>query len=587
MQAPPELRSALGFPTRLLMRRKKSRLFASAQHCQQTQHQTLSRLLHLNAGSRFANEHRLSDSTSLAEFRRSIPITNYDQYSSYIEQMKLGDHSALLGPKNPLLMFAMSSGTTSASKYIPITREFLKDYRRSWQIWTVMTSDQHPNVKKHRILQLSSDHQRFFTDGGTPCGNISGLTAVAQGSVVRHLYTVPSDLCRIKDLDTKYYAIARFALADPEVGIAMTANPSSLIALAQFADKHKVDIIRDIADGSFKTKDATPPELLQHISQRAFKPNPRRAQQLEALIQQHGRLWPRDYWPMLDIVSVWTAASCISYLPTLRRYYGDVPLRDHGLAASEGRMTIPIADGCADGLLDISSHYFEFIPEDEYGSLNPTILEAHELEQNKCYYILLTTSSGFSRYDICDVVQCTGFVGNTPMLTFLHKGSHISSITGEKLSESQVIEAVQAAANRMQIHLHQFTMVPTWGEPPRYELMVERSDLPAQGVVDNFATTIDTTLQQQNCEYAEKRQSARLGALRIVPLMEDSWNRMATVRQSQAGSSVEQYKHPCLIPNMDDGTQLFADLMAEEFTPVDDKQTGTATGDATSLLRRS
>ena len=567
MHVLPELRSALGFPTRLSMRRKKSRLFASAQNCQQTQRQTLSRLLHLNDGSRFVRDFHFNSTTSHAQFRQTIPITDYEQYSKYIEQMKLGDHSGLLGANNPLLMFAMSSGTTSASKYIPISLEFLKDYRRSWQIWTIMTSDKHPNVKKHRILQLSSDHQRFFSEGGTPCGNISGLTAVAQGSVVRHLYTVPSDLCRIKDLETKYYSISRFALADVEVGIAMTANPSSLIALAQFADKHKAEIIKDIADGTFKAKDALPPEYLKRIPTQAFKANPQRARQLDALVEKHGRLWPKDYWPLLDVISVWTAASCISYLPTLRKYYGDIPIRDHGLAASEGRMTIPIDDESAAGLLDISSHYFEFIPEEEYGTDNPTILEAHELEQDQCYYILLTTSSGFYRYDICDVVQCTGFVGNTPMLTFLHKGSHISSITGEKLSESQVIEAVRTAAERMQIHLNQFTMVPTWGEPPRYDLMVEKSDLPAQSVVDNFATTVDSTLQQQNCEYAEKRQSLRLGSVRIIPLVEDSWSRMATMRQSRAGSSVEQYKHPCLIPNMDDGSQLFADLVAEEFLP--------------------
>ena len=562
MQVLPQLRSALGFPTRLSMRRKKARLYSIAQHCQSTQHRVLKRLISLNAESRFSQERGLTSAITPSEFRTRLPISRYEDYSAYIEALKRGDHAALLGPKNPLLMFAMSSGTTSESKYIPITKEFLSDYRRSWQIWSILTSDKHPQVKKSRILQLSSDYQRFRTEGGTPCGNISGLTAVSQGSVVRHLYSVPSEVCRIADTDTKCYATARLAIADPEVGIAMTANPSSMISLARFVDENKDALIKDIADGTLNPPTAIPDSILARFPSKASRPNLKRARELERLANEHGRLWPRDYWPQLSVVSVWTAGSCISYLPTLRKYYGDAPLRDHGLAASEGRMTIPIEDEHSDGLLDISSHYFEFIPEQEYGQPNANVLEAHQLVEGECYYILLTTSSGFYRYDICDVVECTGFVGTTPMLQFLHKGSHIANITGEKLSESQVIDSVRTGAETMQINLGQFTMVPAWGDPPRYELMIEKGDLPSQAIVDRFAQTVDSTLQERNCEYAEKRRSGRLDSLRIIPLIEDSWSRMAQVRQSRVGASVEQYKHPCLIPNIDDGAKLFAELVA-------------------------
>ena len=84
------------------------------------------------------------------------------------------------------------------------------------------------------------------------------------------------------------------------------------------------------------------------------------------------------------------------------------------------------------GLLDYDSHFFEFIPAEERASSQPTILEADELESGKDYYILLTTLSGFYRYDIHDVVRCVGFVGKCPQLAFLNKGAHFSSLTGEK-----------------------------------------------------------------------------------------------------------------------------------------------------------
>ena len=108
-------------------------------------------------------------------------------------------------------------------------------------------------------------------------------------------------------------------------------------------------------------------------------------------------------------------------------------------------MTSPLADGTSAGLLDYASHYFEFIPEEEHEREQPTVLEAPELVEGKSYFILLTTLSGLYRYDIHDVVRCVGFIGNCPLLEFVNKGAHFSSLTGEKLSEFQVTRAVPSA----------------------------------------------------------------------------------------------------------------------------------------------
>ena len=56
---------------------------------------------------------------------------------------------------------------------------------------------------------------------------------------------------------------------------------------------------------------------------------------------------------------------------------------------------------------------------------------------------------GFFRYNISDVAQVTGFFGDTPILKFLHKGSRISSLTGEKISERQVVEAFMECERRL------------------------------------------------------------------------------------------------------------------------------------------
>ena len=69
---------------------------------------------------------------------------------------------------------------------------------------------------------------------------------------------------------------------------------------------------------------------------------------------------------------------------------------------------------------------------------NPTVLAAHELQEGRTYYILMTTAYGLYRYNIFDVVRCTGYFNQTPLVEFLSKGALFSNLTGEKISEHHV-----------------------------------------------------------------------------------------------------------------------------------------------------
>ena len=269
---------------------------------------------------------------------------------------------------------------------------------------------------------------------------------------------------------------------------------------------------------------------------------------------------PTDFWPHLALAAIWSGGSAGAYVQTLRRFYGDVPIRDHGLSASEGRMTIPLEDGTSDGVLDVDSHYFEFIPEAEHGSADPTVLEAHELEEGRNYFILLTTVSGLYRYDIRDVVRCTGFHGTTPKLEFLHKGAHIANLTGEKITESQVVSAVRGGLDRCRAEFSHFSMSPVWGEPPHYRLHVEEPELALLHNPKQLIEHIDAALQSLNCEYEEKRKTGRLAPLEWRALPAGTWRQFAGRRQSRFGGSAEQYKHPCLVPDLQFSERLQAEF---------------------------
>src|SRR5262249_15375060 len=136
------------------------------------------------------------------------------------------------------------------------------------------------------------------------------------------------------------------------------------------------------------------------------------------------------------------------------------------------------ADNTPSGVLDIKSHYFEFLPEAEAGKDKPIVLSADELQEGEKYFILMTTAYGLYRYNISDLVQVTGFHNRTPMIEFLSKGANFSSITGEKLSEYQVTKAMAEVSRALDLTLTTYSVAPCWNdERPYYGIFVEASDL--------------------------------------------------------------------------------------------------------------
>jgi hypothetical protein len=240
-----------------------------------------------------------------------------------------------------------------------------------------------------------------------------------------------------------------------------------------------------------------------------------------------------------------------AYLRQYPEYWGCMPVRDIGLIASEGRMTIPIADANPAGVLDILHHFFEFVPETEIAAPNPTVLEAHELVEGQQYFILLTTSGGLYRYNIHDLVRCVGFHHTTPLLEFLNKGSHFASLTGEKLSEFQVARAVQTSLEQGNLALTAFTLAPCWSDPPYYALVVQKDELWSVEAAAALAENVDHQLMTLNVEYQGKRTSNRLGPVRVKLVPPRTWEQYTRMRLAASGGTAEQYKHPCLVSDLE------------------------------------
>lgn len=533
----------------LSIKRKIRQFEQATKNPQDSQQKLLMAILRKHQNTSFAKDHHFSSIQSIDEFRNNIGVAGYETIEPYMNRVLKGENSALLADRR-IHMFALTSGTTNTRKYIPVTDSYLENYRRGWNIWGLNAFLKHEKAKFQPILQMSGDWDEYRSDSGVPCGSVTGLTARMQRKVIRWLYCVPPEVSRIKDSASKYYTVMRLSIDRP-VGLILAANPSTLINLAKAGDHEKESLIRDLRDGTLSSRMDIPADVRKILGPR-IKKRPEKAMELEAVINKTGSLFPKDFWPEHCLLGNWTGGSMASYLRHYPSFYGTMPVRDVGLIASEGRMTIPLEDNTPSGVLDITTHFFEFIPEDEKDSPNPTVLLPHELVEGRNYFILFTTSYGLYRYDIHDVVRCTGFFNKTPMLQFLNKGSYFSNLTGEKISEYQITGSMAEILRELDHTLNIYSIAPVWSdEQPFYGLFVESGDVPGTDVANRLASLLENKLRKINIEYDSKRESLRLGPIKPFILKPGTWQTWDRERLKKTGGTLEQYKHPCLINDLE------------------------------------
>lgn len=509
------------------------------------QERALRATLTLVRESDFGRAHDLRLVRCAADLRRAVPIRTYEDYRPWIERVWHGQTEALFHPAQRVLMFATSSGTTAKPKYIPVTPQFVRDYRRGWNTFGVKLLADHPQAILRPILQASGRPDERYSPAGIPCGAITGLLARAQKRIVRRFYVGRPEVACLSDVRARYYTLMRLGVVR-DVAFAITANPATLIQMARTAAEASEQLIRDVRDGTLSPA-LVPDTPLRERLRQGLRPDAARAAELERSRQTHGVLRPRDYWRLV-FVACWTGGSMGHYLDRLREWYGDVPVRDVGLLASEGRVSIPLEDNTPAGVLDVRAALFEFIPVAAAEKPDPPVLWATEVEEGGQYIVVLSNASGLLRYRLDDVVRVRGFVRRAPVVEFLHRAGRVASVAGEKLTENHAVEAMRTVCARLNLTLGDFVLAPCWDDPPYYRLSLEAPAMPA------VAAMLDEALGEQNEEYRSRRRSGRLGPLRVRALPSGTLARMDRALIATRGSTAEQYKRPCLFtdPSADD-----------------------------------
>ncbi len=521
------------------------RFMAAAKDPGSSQEQKLMSIVHKNRSTSFGKDHSFSSIRNVKDFQEKVGINDHASLKGYLERAMKGEKNVLTSQE--VLMFGITSGTTGNPKYIPVTKDFINEYRASWHIWNYFAIRDHPHIIDGKILTFVSPATRGRLPSGIPYGSISGLLQQIQPRFVKKRYSIPQEVFRIQDYDSRYYCISRLML-DDDASLIVTPNPGMLLMLCKKINENRRDIIEDIRNGELKQGLDLEPDIRELIERR-LSPNPEKAAYLEKLLKKKRKLYPSDVWPALALVGCWKEGNMPLYIKQLPKHFGRVSIRDIGFMATEGRVTIPIDDKGSAGLLSLVSHFYEFIPEEEKHKRHPKVLTADKLEKDKRYYVLITASNGLYRYDLNDIVAVTGFYDKCPVLEFLHKGEHITSVAGEKLSEWQAMTAVRQAAASLKVPIDSFTACIHLSKPPTYAFYVEFHRRISEDRKKKFIAKIDEKLKELNIEYEAKRDSGRLQAPLLRHVKSGSYHERHRHLVSK-GAHDAQVKHPCLVSDV-------------------------------------
>jgi sterol desaturase/sphingolipid hydroxylase (fatty acid hydroxylase superfamily) len=502
--------------------------------CKKTQLDVLLRIVSKNSETQFGKEHQFSKIKSYADYVNSVPLNTYETLSPYIKaQASDATNKALI--KDEILMFNKTSGTTSEPKLIPVTKETLKGLKRSQNLMVYNQYALQPHSYQGKIVGIASPAIESMSSYNIPIGSASGHFYKNVSKFVESKYVVPYEVLEINDYELKYYVILLFCLQHKNITYIATANPTTLLKLADLLTSRKDDLLKDMKSGSITgLNENTYTNYLTILKK--FKPKKNRIAEVEKIFISENKLSFKQFWPHIKLISTWTGGSCGTALQSTLTYMPeDVSVVDLGYLSSEIRATVTFDTPTQSGLPTFQDNFFEFAQREAFDQGTPEYLMLHQLKVDTEYYIFITNTAGLYRYNMNDVISVSGFINTCPLIKFIQKGKGVCNITGEKLYESQLLSMLSKIELKSK-----FIQIVANEEATRYELYFE----PSEGATINtssLAVEADKLVCEENNEYKEKRLSGRLKQLEMYQLKSGAFESIKKMA-IEKGQSEGQYK---------------------------------------------
>jgi len=491
----------------------------TASRLEKVQAKNLRTILKRNKHTDFGKRYCFEKMYDVTDFVSSVPKHSYEDFQGDINQIMAGKKKVLT--REEISHLAISSGTCAASKLIPFTQSFRKEYNRAINAWLFDLYLQYPKLMAGtQFWIISPTTETDSYDSKVPVGFLSDKSYLGRisGYLMRLVMCAPDDLSKIHHQESYIYKLCYYLLRDRDLRLISVWNPSLLMTIISYLRKYYRKIIVDLAhEGSVTPK--------SNVASR-------RSNELRHL----GGECPDNLtriWPHLQLISCWDRLWAGIFIPTLQSYFPGVKIQGKGLLATEGIVSIPWKN-LPYPMLAFNAHFYEF------KSLSDMqVYLSHELTVGNLYEVLLTTSAGFYRYKLKDVVEVKGFYKAVPLVDFKGKNDRVSDLTGEKLNEVHVEDVIRFLCNKYLKRTGLIFICPSESlDGLRYVLCLDESLIDPEFDKHALLTDLDTRL----CENYHYRHSRQMEQLKSPVLKLLNKSEKADYLQWKKGDSVRSTK---------------------------------------------
>ena len=434
------------------------------------QENILQQLIKVGKGTDYGKSVGLEKVTKYDEFKQAIPIQDYEQMRPWIDKIKEGKHNILW--KGRPIYFAKTSGTTSGTKYIPITKDSIPNHintaRNALLCYMAETGNTRFADGKLIFLSGSPELERV---GDIPTGRLSGIVNHHVPKYLRSNQMPSYETNCIEDWETKLNKVV-----DETINQDMTLISGIPPWMQMYFD-----------------------ELIKRSGKKVGELFPN----FSVMVQGGVNFEP--YKAKL-FESVGRKIDCIELFP-----------------ASEGFFAFQDSQDAEGLLLNTNSGiFFEFIPAAEIYNADPTRLSLKDVRVGENYAMIINSNAGLWGYNLGDTVK---FVSTDPYrLVVTGRTKHFISAFGEHVIGEEVEYSILKAAEEEHVQITEFTVAPFVSKnqgKSYHEWFIEFENRP--GDISSFANKVEDNLRKKNVYYDDLISGHILSPLKITAVRKNGF----------------------------------------------------------------
>ncbi len=509
---------------------------------------TLLKILRRNCKSKIGVKYNFKDIKCIEEFQEAFPITSYEFYEEYIEEMMKGNENILFSEK--IEYFGHTSGTTGKQKLIPTTKTSRTIASKYMAL--LLNRFAYDNLKEQwnygRALMISDIVTATYTDGGIPICSATSGGMKAIKNIIKYIYTSPIEVMEIKDKDTANYLHLLFALKEKNLAYIGAPFISNILDLFRILENNYKDLISDIKKGKINRKLNLDDDIRKKLND-FLKPNVGRADELEREFNKGFKGVIKKIWPNVIYIASVTGANFSIYNDKVNYYTDYIPIYSPAYAATEATIGINPYIKKIRYVIIPDTAFYEFIPIEEIDSDNPATFLINELKVGEKYEIVITNYAGLYRYRLGDIVKVASYYNDSPEIEFLFRKNQVLNMVSEKTNEEQLTTAIKNSMNKLNLSLVDYTTMPDNSVTPgKYIFYCEFKEKISKIKVKQLEEILDKELRKSNLAYDRARNNKKLGDIKMVVLKNGTFK---IIKESllKKGVSKNQIKIPRVIVN--------------------------------------